>query len=57
MSTSKNHRNFLVTLTHSTADELEDLKIHLQRKERRRVTKRELVEAAIKSFVAQSTGR
>ncbi len=53
-SYSKNHRAFLVTLTHSTADELEDLKLHLQRKERRRVTKRELVEAAIKSFVAQS---
>lgn len=53
-SYSKNHRAFLVTLTHATADALEDLKLHLQRKERRRVTKRELVEAAIQSLVAQS---
>ena len=54
MSKLKNEQNFLVTLTLELGDALEDLKYHMQRKERRRVTKRELVEKAIRGLVTAS---
>jgi hypothetical protein len=50
-----NHRFMLVKLTTETADALEDLRFAQQRQERRRVTKRELVEAAIKLLVARAS--
>ena len=49
-----NQRHFLVALSMEAADGLEDLKYHLQRRERRRVTKRELVETAVLNLIAQA---
>jgi hypothetical protein len=51
----KNHRFFLVKLSVEVAEGLEDLRYFRQRRERRRVTKRELVEEAIRKLVAAGT--
>lgn len=48
----RKERSFLVTLSAEVADSLEDMKYYLQRREQRRITKRSLVETAIKKLVA-----
>jgi hypothetical protein len=53
----KNFRDTLIRLSTEISDGLEDLRYHLQRHERRRVTKREIVERALSEFIARQGSR
>jgi hypothetical protein len=53
----RNYRCFLVKLTVEAAEGLEDMQYYRQRRERRRVTKRELVEEAVRKLLADGVGR
>ena len=52
LATNPRHRFMLVKLTAETADALEDVRYLRQKRERRRVTKRELVEEALRKLIA-----
>lgn len=51
----QDHRDMLVRLTAETAEGLEDLQHQLQRSEKRRVTKKELVERAVRDLIATNS--
>ncbi len=53
--TNANGRFMLVKLTTEIADGLEDVRYARQKRERRRVTKRELVQEALTKFIAAAS--